>query len=111
MIAPSSILAAIGFVLVVTRSSIVEKVVKSRLPVPVRGFLSCPMCFGFWVGVFLGPINILDSIARGFTVSLLSYTIVSITDALQSYMDHNERIAAQWDVAAVVEEDKETPQG
>ena len=97
-------ISAVGIVLIVTRSSIIEKLIKSWLPHSMGSFLSCPMCFGFWVGVFYGTLGIYESIVRGFSVSLLSYLVISVADTLHAYMDHTERIATQWDVDAAVEE-------
>lgn len=96
----------IGTSIIITSSSIFE---------PVRNFIdskssflgelfSCPMCMGFWSGVFWSIVNSnfsgehyvghLNVVYAGILSSLFSWTYFSIVDCIQSFSLRNEEIAS-----------------
>jgi uncharacterized membrane protein YhiD involved in acid resistance len=71
---------------------------------PVRNFLDCPMCTGFWVGVALGILKGYPWYQPALFVSIMSYYLVLLADALSNYIGFSDRMVSQWDVDAVEEE-------
>lgn len=72
----------------VPRDFLMEKSEKARL------FLSCPMCVGFWVGLF-GSLTLPVSVnvfAAGFSASLFSWIVYTFVDAAASVASHLDNI-------------------
>ncbi len=49
-----------------------------------RGLLSCPMCTGFWVGLFLSILIPVNPIFGAFMSSVFSWAVYSFVDATES---------------------------
>ena len=57
-------------------------------------FLSCPMCVGFWVGLF-GSMTLpshINVFAAAFSVSLFSWVVYTFVDAAGSVASHFDNI-------------------
>ena len=61
----------------------------------LRIFMNCPMCVGFWVGLFMSmtlPVSA-NVFMAAFSASLFSwaaYTLVDAADSVASYFDTND---------------------
>lgn len=77
---------SIGVTVVVNRSSLSEAL-KAHLPGGLVSFLDCPLCVGFWAGLVVscGSLPVREALLCGFSSSILSYLVVSVTDAIRSY--------------------------
>jgi len=83
------VIACIGAVLIITRSSIVEPL-KDRLSSKVVKFLDCPMCVGFWVGIVDGLVSgspLLICIRLGFAISAMSFFFVIMSDLISAKLE------------------------
>ena len=57
-----------------------------------RELLSCPMCTGFWVGLFLSYPMGMNPLFGSFIASVVSWAVYSFVDAMDSvasYFDTN----------------------
>ena len=92
-----TVMAMTGATIILVRSSLADKV-KERLGLSRFRFPYCSMCVGFWVGyvgeatllidsrsVLTVPVEVVQSLAAGFTVSLASYLVSTVANALETY--------------------------
>lgn len=62
-----------------------------RISGRLQSFIECPMCVGFWVGLFVAIPFGINPIVGGLTssfVSWASYTIIDAASSLASYYDN-----------------------
>lgn len=60
----------------------------------IKVFLNCPMCVGFWVGLFLSmtlPFSV-NVFTAGFSASLFSWAVYTLVDAADSVASHFDTI-------------------
>ena len=83
-------LACVGITIIITQSSIFEKPreVFSNMGDFFDELIHCPMCMGFWVGIFLSFLYGKDIILVAPTSSLLSWVIFSIINLTYSITNY-----------------------
>ena len=80
-------LGLVGLVIIVTQGVIFEKFrdFVSKQSKFLGDLFSCPMCFGFWVGILAGTfIHGMFPPIFGGLISLASWTIYNIVDAISN---------------------------
>ena len=83
-------LACVGITIIITQSSIFEKPreVFSNMGDFFDELIHCPMCMGFWVGIFLSLLYGKDIVIVAPTSSLLSWIIFSIINLTYSITNY-----------------------
>ena len=95
------ILGLVGITIIITSSVFFESVRErvSNYSQVLGELINCPMCTGFWVGLFFGFVSgIAPPVIIGGLVSLLSWSIYTVVDYFST--------KATWHATQIV---KETP--
>ena len=77
------VLGLVGITIIITSSSILNSL---RIQIKKRSdtlgeLIECPMCTGFWVGLFFGAVSgIAPPIIMGGLISLLSWSTYTVVD-------------------------------